>query len=637
MTRLFVIPMTLLLLLAAGCGADRQPLVVGSKSSPENQLVAEAVAQLAEASDIPVVRRIGLDSTRQALEALKRGDIDVYPEYSGTGLAMLGVASIRDPDRAMALVRERFAPLSLGWSDPLGFEGHYALAMLSDRARALGIKTLSQLAARSDKLVLGVEDEFAARPVDGLQPLLRRYGMRFKDVIESPLDARMQLYEALLERRIDVALVQYSDAQIEHFDLRLLADDLHFFSVYQASLLYREQTMERFPPLAKVFEKLEGRLSGETIRRLGGRVTLRGESPAEVVRTELVRLGLVTGSTTTTPRQGLDIAVSPSANADGEAAMVLRALRRAYPSRNVQLMPAPDPLEEVIAGRARVALVAAPAFFSPGSPDPATGQPRLRPGVEAVALVGTSYAQAFALKPHVRSLHDAERIAVSAEGSSGHRGAQSLVDALALDAELVPVEADTAEALADALVATDADAALLIQAIGNWTALDLLGRGLRLLPITGWSTGNNRLVFPYFQPATLTAADFAPFLQSGTSVSSAPHPFARPLETLMTQLVLAGPAPPPDSAIGNQGPVAGLIGQTMPLRDQSVGRINAALDTKGQINPILPQAAALAPKLPDPPAPVNPSPAVSTLNVLVIAMLVWMLWLLLRGSGARHP
>jgi glycine betaine/choline ABC-type transport system substrate-binding protein len=619
--------------LAAGCSGERQPLVVGGKQSPQNQIVAEMLVYLAEEAGIPVTRRIGLGATRQTLEAMKRGEIDVYPEYTGSGLAMLGLGGTGDADTALALVRERFAPLGLAWSAPLGFDNGYALAMLGDRARALGIRTLSDLAQRSERLVLGVEDEFALRPVDGLEPLLRRYGMHFDRIVEVPVSERMGLYDALIERRIDVALVYATDGQVEDFELRVLDDDLGFFPVYEATLLYREQALERFPALAGVFAALAGSLSAERMRALSRRVTLRGEDPAEVARGELARLGLADGGAAPAPRQALHIAVSPSANADGEAAVVLRALRRSFPTRNAQLLPASDPLGEVEAGQARVALVSAPAFFSPGSIDPETGQPPLRSGVEAVALVGNSYLHAFALAPEVGSLRDAAFIATSAEGSSGHRAAQSLIDALGLDAELVPVVGDDAGALADALIESNADAAVLMQPIGNWTVLELLDRGYALLSIDDWNQGNNRLVFPYLQPAKLTAADYAPYLR-GRDVTAAyqGRRLEWPVETLVTQLVLAGPAPPTQPAIGNRGPGASFMPQALPLTDASVERINAALAVRGQINPILPQAAALAPKLPGPPAPINPSPAVSLLSVAVIAMLVWMGWLLLRGA-----
>lgn len=613
-----------------GCGADRQPLRIGGKPSPESQILAEMVAELAEAQGIPVMRRIGLGSTRLTLEALKRGEIDLYPEYTGTGLAMLGLAPTPDAPSAMALVRERFAPLGLSWSDPLGFDNGYGLAMLRDRAAALGVRSYSHLAQRSGPLRLGVDEEFLTRPIDGLQPLLRRYGMGFKEVKVVPVVDRGRLYDQLIEGEIDVALVHEADGQIDAFDLALLDDDLGFFPTYDAALLYRDAATAAHPALSGVLDQLAGALSIDRVRDLSRRVSLRGEDPRQVVRAELVRLGLIDGVSSESKRQALNLAVSLSANADGEAGKVLRALRRSFPSRNVQLLRSPDPLAAIEQGDARLALVSAPAFFAPGAVDPATGQPPLRPGVEAIALVGTSYLQAFALKPEISRLQQAELIATGPEGSSGFRAAQSVIDGLGLSATLLPLEGDTPEALAEAMLESAADAAILMQPIGNSTALTLLERGLPLIAIDNWTQGNNRIVFPYLQPARLTPADYAPFVSLGTGKEQALAGFRAPVETLVTQLLIAGPAPIGDSSVGDQGPGAAFIPRALPLTDSSVAAINAALAPTEEVYPILPQARALAPRLPQPPDPINPSPGASLMTVLVILMLGWMLWLLLR-------
>lgn len=628
---------TLTIFLLSGCGADRRTLVVGGKHSVQDEIAAEMLATLAEDAGIPVARRIGFESTRLTLATIQRGDIDIYPEYTGSGLAMLGLSPMSDSDPALQLLRERFDPLALGWSDLLGFENDYGLAMLRDRAQSLDIQTYSDLGNRSDQLVIGVEDEFRTRPVDGLQPLRRRYGMRFERIVDVPLAQRVELYEKLTEGQTDVSLVHTTDAQLEELELVLLEDDLDFFAKYAAAFIYRDAALERFPALEQVLGQLAGSLDNEAMRRLTDRVALGGESPAEVARSELIRLGLLSGEPAATERPKLDLAISPSANAGGEAAAVIRALRRSYPLRNIRLTPSSDPLAAVKDGTARLALVSAPAFFAAGSIDPAIGQPPLRSGVEAVALAGSSYLHAFALDPKLERLADADRIATGPQGSSSHRAAQSIVVALGLSAQLTPVGAEDAQGLANALADSGADAAMLMQPIGNATALELLERGLPLLPVTGWNQASNRLIFPYFQPAQLTANDYAPYL-SGDQFANDELPQLRtPVETLVTQLVLAGPGPTPYARIGNQGPGAGFAPEAPPLTDLSVKRINAALDQTEQINPILPQAAALAPELPQPPDPVNPSPAVSAFNALVLAMLVWMLWLVVRPDRLKRP
>ncbi len=536
----------------------------------------------------------------------------------------------------MTLVRERFAPLGLSWSGALGFDNGYGLAMLGDRANRLGIASYADLASRSASLTLGVDDEFQARPIDGLQPLLRGYGMRFGAIKQVPVVDRGELFGQLLDASIDVALVHAADGEIDAFDPLLLNDDLGFFSTYDAALLYRDAATAAHPALSNVLDQPTGALSIEQMRELTRRVSLRGEDPRQVARDELIRLRLLDGEATEPARQALRLAVSLSANADGEAGKVLRALRRSFPTRNVQLMRSPDPLGAVERGDARLALVSASAFFAPGTLDAETGQPPLRAGVEAVALVGISYLQAFALEPGLGGLDAARLIATGPEGSSGYRAAQSIIDGLGLDPALLPLEGDTPEALADAMLASGADAAILMQPIGNSTALALLERGLPLLAIDRWTRGNNRIAFPYLQPARLTPADYARFFADADGARPRAG-LSAPVETLITQLLLAGPAPAAATGIGDQGPGATFIPRALPMTDLSVRAINAALAPTEEIYPVLPQARALAPQLPQPPDPLNPSPAASLMTALVILVLIWMVWLLLRPESQQAP
>ncbi len=621
-----------LVFILVGCGSDGEPLQVGGKQSPENRIVAELVAELAEAAGIPVQRRIGLGGSRLTLEALKRGEIDLYPEYTGTGLALLGLAQTldADPDASIALLRERYASLGLGWSEPLGFENRPGLAMLRDRALALGIRSYSDLARHADRLALGVDSEFRGRPIDGLAPLGRRYGMQFHRILEIEPRDRSELYGHLVDGAIDVALVHSADPQIEIFNLRVLEDDLEFFPRYDGALVYRDAALQRFPALEDVLGRLAGAIGDPQMRGLSRRVTVRGEDPREVVRAELIRLGLIDGEIGERDRQALNLAVSLSANADGEAGTVLRQLRRSFPTSTVNLVRSSDPLGAIEDASARIALVSAPAFFAPGSVDPATGRPPVRPGIEAVALVGTSFLQAFALKPGINRLEDAAVIATGPRGSSGFRAAQSVIDGLQLTAALRPVEGDTPGMLADALVGSGADVAILMQPVGNSTALALLQRGLPLIEVDNWVQRNNRIVFPYLQPARLAPSDYERFLPAGQANGARMPGFSRPVETLVTQLVLAGPGSPDDVRLSTQGPGASFVPRALPLTDQAVERINAATGRTEDIYPVLPQARALAPRLPQPPEPLNPSPAASALSVLAVALLIWIAWLLLR-------
>ena len=611
-SRLRYVLAALTALVLGGCGEDQSPLVVGGKNFAENMIVAEMIAALAEESGLPVARRIGLGSTRLTLEALKRGDIDVYPEYNGTGLVMLGQPPINDSDAASARVRELFAPLGLSWGERLGFANDYAIAMRREQAAMLELATISDLAQVAGELRFGIEDDFRTRPLDGFDAFARRYGLSFSEVVDVPLEDRPQLYDMLIDGEVDVILVYATDGQIADFDLALLEDDLDFFPVYDLATLYRDAAAARFPRLPDLLNELGGTLDVETMRRLNNRVVVLGEDPSQVARTELARLGLIDGVVSRAAQQPLVIAVSPSAQADGEAAAVLRATRRAFPGRNVTLQPSFDPLRAVADGEARAAIVGAPGFFITDD----AGSPELRPGFQAVGLIGDTFLHAFALDPTIQSLADAETIATSAVGSTGYRAARTIIAGFDLNATIVAVEGEDATALAAAILESGADAAILMQPLGNGAVRDLLESGAAMLPISGWEDGNNRIVYPYLQPARLTPADY-PELR-------------RPVETLSAQLVVAGPAPREEQGVGDQGPGASFIPTALPIQGDTVRMLHDALGQTEEIHPILPQSAALAPAFPNPPAAINPAPDVSILTVFVIALLIWMAWLLFR-------
>ncbi len=274
-------------------------------------IVAEMIAVLAEEEGLPVARRIGLGSTRLTLEALRRGDIDIYLEYNGTGLVMLGQPPMTDGDAALERVRELFAPLNLTWGDRFGFANDYGIAMRRDRAQALNVRTISDLTELAEGLALGIEDDFRTRPLDGFEPLTRRYGMNFGDIVDVALEDRAELYDRLIDREVDAVLVYTTDGQIADFDLLLLEDDLAFFPVYEAAPLVRDEALVRFPQLGEILTRMAGTLDDESMRLLNNRVAVLGEDPGEVARAELIRLGLVAGVASRAARQPLVVAVSP--------------------------------------------------------------------------------------------------------------------------------------------------------------------------------------------------------------------------------------------------------------------------------------------------------------------------------------
>ena len=134
------------------------------------------MAELARHEGLKVAGVVDYETTQAIQEALKRGDIDAYPEYNGTGLVMLGQNPMTDGDAATARVKELYEPLGFSWRAKFGFANNYGLVMRAERASELGITTISELVSRAGDLSIGVEDDFTKRPLEWVRaddPALR--------------------------------------------------------------------------------------------------------------------------------------------------------------------------------------------------------------------------------------------------------------------------------------------------------------------------------------------------------------------------------------------------------------------------------------------------------------------------------
>ncbi|MCZ6670677.1 MAG: hypothetical protein O6947_06590, partial [Acidobacteria bacterium] len=176
--------LVLLVCVSVVSAATQGQVVIGSKNFAENRLLAEMFARLLEAwTDLEVKRQFNLAGTHVCFEALRSGAIDLYPEYTGTGLVtLLGETAGGNPTTTLNLVRREFLRrYDLHWLPPLGFENSYELAVPSGLARELGLRTISDLAKVSDRFRAGLGYEFIERE-DGLPGLKRRYGLEFGHV-----------------------------------------------------------------------------------------------------------------------------------------------------------------------------------------------------------------------------------------------------------------------------------------------------------------------------------------------------------------------------------------------------------------------------------------------------------------------
>ncbi|MGH7502045.1 MAG: glycine betaine ABC transporter substrate-binding protein [Longimicrobiales bacterium] len=280
-----------------------RPVVVASKPFGESFLLAEMFAQLLEARGFVVDRRLGLGATEIAFEALRNGAIDVYPEYTGTGLvAILGESPRTDPREVFSLVARTFRDRwGIRWLPPLGFQNTYAIAVRRETADSLGLRSLSDLARIADRLVAGFTPDFIGRD-DGLPGLRQAYDLRFRDV-RSLLQAVK--YQALAEQSVDVIDGYSTDGFITRYDLVVLEDDRGFFPAYEAAPLTSRALADRPAAIAALTE-LAGRLDEPFMRRLNQRIEVGGEAVADVAALALDSLGLNDPAGTARPTRGRD-------------------------------------------------------------------------------------------------------------------------------------------------------------------------------------------------------------------------------------------------------------------------------------------------------------------------------------------
>ncbi|MBO0699059.1 MAG: ABC transporter permease subunit [Zavarzinella sp.] len=250
-----------------------QPVRIGSKADTETTILAEVVAHLVRDAGYPVELKLRLGGTPFVWDALRADSLDVYPEYTGTLTEQIfsgrGI-------RGEAALRAELAKLGLGLTRPLGFANNYALGMRRARAAELGIKSISDL-RRHPNLRIGFSNEFLKR-ADGWPGLQARYGLPQTDV--RGMDHRLA-YEALAAGSIDVTELYTTDAEIRQFDLVTLEDDLAFFPVYEAVLVYRLDLEQRAPAAVAAFKRLEGRITADAVIAMNGRAANR-DDPAEI-------------------------------------------------------------------------------------------------------------------------------------------------------------------------------------------------------------------------------------------------------------------------------------------------------------------------------------------------------------------
>lgn len=283
------------MLMLVGCGkkAETKTIKIATKPMAEQFILAEMLRLLIEdQTDIKVEITKGIaGGTSNIQPALLKGDFDMYPEYSGTGWEFVLKKHDKLNKEAMyeQLNKEYKEQFKLEWLKPYGFDNSFGLAVNKDFAEKNNIKTYSDLAKFSDQLIFGAEPDFYERD-DGFKALSKEYGFKFKNIHQMDIGLK---YEAMKQDKVQVINVFTTDAQLKTANVVVLEDDKNFFPTYFAATIVRQETLDKFPELRDILNKLSGVITEQDMIEMNYQVEVMKKDETMVAMEFLRSKGLV--------------------------------------------------------------------------------------------------------------------------------------------------------------------------------------------------------------------------------------------------------------------------------------------------------------------------------------------------------
>lgn len=263
-------------------GSVKGVIRIATKNFTEQHILGELMAQVIEMkTDLSVERKFNLGGTLICHEALKRGEIDLYAEYTGTGLvAILNENVISNADKAYNLTAKRYhEKFNLIWLKPFGFNNTYTLTVRKDDAIKNKWESITDLSSSDRNLIAGFTPEFQERP-DGYKKLQKAYSIQFRKIKD--LDPSLT-YLAISRNEVDVIDGFSTDGRIPAYELVSLKDDKNFFPPYYAAPVIRKETIKKFPELKKALSSLANAIDVSSMTRLNFEVDEKKREVKEVV------------------------------------------------------------------------------------------------------------------------------------------------------------------------------------------------------------------------------------------------------------------------------------------------------------------------------------------------------------------
>jgi glycine betaine/choline ABC-type transport system substrate-binding protein len=275
------------------CSHTDRAIRIGSKNFTEQIVLGEIIAQhLERRLHRKVDRRFNLGGTLLAHQALITGEIDLYPEYTGTALTAILKDSPGATDAAAVLERVRSEyrrRFQIDWLAPLGIDNGFAIVVRGPEARSRQLETISDAARVAEGWKLGEGYEFEQR-ADGLAALKNTYRLRFRAAPVS-MDLGL-LYRALEQRQVDMIAGNATDGLLSKLDLKVLADDRHAFPPYQVCIAARQDSLARTPGLEPALQDLSNKFTNRIMQQLNHEVDAEHRPVTEVARDFLKQSGM---------------------------------------------------------------------------------------------------------------------------------------------------------------------------------------------------------------------------------------------------------------------------------------------------------------------------------------------------------
>lgn len=554
-----------------GCELTRGPLRIGIKSFDEQRILAAMISMLIEQEGMRSTI-VPCGDTYGCQRAIQNGDIDIMIEYTGTAINLGGITGPSGFD-SIEKVRDFYQQAGLRWLVDIGFENDYVVIVPAVISAARGISSIPDLSIIGGDIKLAVHPAYIRRPGDGLYPLARRYGLTLDDnplLIAEP----NKRYRAVLEGRADVAVGFKTDGFLVGEQLIILDDPKSFFSPYRAGIIVSENALSTHPQLENILLRLDEQIGTHTMRLLNAQMQLQGRSPERIAIEFLRHRGIIDKTFERKFGQPeLYVVSSFNSNLSEYIPRTLETVNSAFPEFAVRHESVYDPVESLVDGNARLALLGAEDFFSSMSGIAIEREKR----IEAVSVVGVRFVHIVSRVKDTDNKAFSGRFGIVSAGSGSSRIGSDILKLAGVE----PSVYGNIEEILNAVTEGEIDKALIVSEVPDPLIAKILSQDpdLELMSIQeSWINDMRSFISPYLRSAQIPENSY-PGQGKG-------------INTMSSQVVLAAPSTK-EERIHVGGLVSAVKAGGIPLTQDEAGRLLTAGIKTEMPDPVLPSPWSL--------------------------------------------